>query len=412
MARLKKGSVPAYRKHRPTGKAVVTLSGQDFYLGRFGTKVSESEYDRVVAEWLARGRQPLLDELERDGELTLVELAAQYKAWAKCYYRKGGKVTNEYTAVVNAIKVAAKMYGHDPASAFGPLRLKVVQQAMIKLDWSRKQINKQVGRIVRMFSWATSQELVPPGVAHALREVDGLRQGRTEARETSPILPVDDATIDATVAHLSPLVADMVKLQRLTGCRPEEVCLLRPCDVDRSEPIWVFRPHSHKTAHHGKERAICIGPKGQEILLPYLLRDAETYCFVPSEAEYRRRQEQHATRLTPLSCGNKPGTNKSRSPKRPAGERYTTDSYRRAINRACDKAFPAPEDIKGNAIKDWHAAHRWAPNRLRHAAATEIRKKFGLEAAQVTLGHAAADITQVYAERDLQKAAEVARLIG
>ena len=53
-----------------------------------------------------------------------------------------------------------------------------------------------------------------------------------------------------------------------------------------------------------------------------------------------------------------------------------------------------------------------SPNRLRHAAATEIRKQFGLEAAQVALGHRQADVTQIYAERNLTLAAEVAKKIG
>ncbi len=56
--------------------------------------------------------------------------------------------------------------------------------------------------------------------------------------------------------------------------------------------------------------------------------------------------------------------------------------------------------------------HRWSPNRLRHSAGTEIRKRFGLEAAQVILGHASANVTQVYAERDLQKAVEIMREVG
>ena len=60
----------------------------------------------------------------------------------------------------------------------------------------------------------------------------------------------------------------------------------------------------------------------------------------------------------------------------------------------------------------WNKDHRWSPNRLRHSAATAIRRQFGLEAAQVTLGHASADVTQVYAEGDSEKAAEVMRLIG
>ena len=46
----------------------------------------------------------------------------------------------------------------------------------------------------------------------------------------------------------------------------------------------------------------------------------------------------------------------------------------------------------------------WHPNQLRHTAATEIRRQFGLEAAQVIFGHAKADVTQIYAERDTEKA--------
>jgi hypothetical protein len=41
-----------------------------------------------------------------------------------------------------------------------------------------------------------------------------------------------------------------------------------------------------------------------------------------------------------------------------------------------------------------------------------VGREFGLEATQVVLGHAKADVTQVYAERDLAKGVEVARKIG
>jgi len=74
------------------------------------------------------------------------------------------------------------------------------------------------------------------------------------------------------------------------------------------------------------------------------------------------------------------------------------------------RGLPSEND-DGLQLK-WRSAHRWSPNQLRHAAATEINSKFGLEAAQVTLGHAKADVTQIYAERDLNKAASVMREIG
>jgi integrase len=54
----------------------------------------------------------------------------------------------------------------------------------------------------------------------------------------------------------------------------------------------------------------------------------------------------------------------------------------------------------------------WNPNQLRHTLATEVRKRFGVEAAQVLLGHSRADVTQVYAERDLGLAERIALEIG
>ena len=52
------------------------------------------------------------------------------------------------------------------------------------------------------------------------------------------------------------------------------------------------------------------------------------------------------------------------------------------------------------------------PNQLRHLFATEVRTAYGLEAAQVLLGHSRADVTQVYAEWNLTLAARVANEIG
>jgi integrase len=57
----------------------------------------------------------------------------------------------------------------------------------------------------------------------------------------------------------------------------------------------------------------------------------------------------------------------------------------RTIAKACARA----------GVPHWH------PNQLRHNFATLARRQFGSEAAQVVLGHSRADMTQVYAERDL-----------
>jgi integrase len=171
-----------------------------------------------------------------------------------------------------------------------------------------------------MFKWAVAEELLSVETYQRLCAVTGLQRGRTEAREADPIGPVSDAQVEAVLPHLTATVADMVRFQRLTGCRPNEVCHLRPMDVDRSGDVWRYVPQSHKTEHHGRQRIIFIGPKAQAILLRYLARDAAMYCFRPIDSEAKRRAEQRASRKTPESCGNKPGSNRKRKPKRTPSE--------------------------------------------------------------------------------------------
>jgi integrase len=128
---------------------------------------------------------------------------------------------------------------------------------------SRNVINARVNRIRRMFKWGVAEELLPPSVVEGLRAVDGLRRGRSHARETEPVRPVDDAVVEATLAYLPPPLADMVRLQRLTSMRPGNLVRLRWMDVDRSGEIWLYRPVSHKTAYLGKDLTIPLGPKAQ-----------------------------------------------------------------------------------------------------------------------------------------------------
>jgi integrase len=297
-----------------------------------------------------------------------------------------------------------------PAADFGPLKLKAIRQTLIDAGHSRVYINKLVPIIPRMFKWAAAEEIIPGSVYHALRTVEGLRKGRTDAHETKPVLPVADEVVNATLPHLRAVVSDMVRFQRLTGCRPGEVCQLRPCDVERSGDVWQYRPESHKTEHHGRERIIYIGPQAQQVLLPYLLRDAQAQCFSPAESEVKRHEEQRARRKTRVQPSQR--NRRKARPKRSPATRYTKDSYGRAITRGIGKAnAQRKEEASDMGIEPMLLPH-WHPNQLRHSKATEIRREFGLEAAQVILGHAKADVTQVYAERDAALAVEVARKIG
>jgi integrase len=409
---------PKYCLHKGTKQATVSLHGKRIYLGPYGSPESHKNYQELLRRWQAeRGREPTgsqaantpahkvtqlttatLRAKRRGGSpLTINELVLVYRRHTRQYYRKNGRITREATITDDAIRYLRKHHATTFLDDFGPVVLDELRDGMITdLDWSRKHINKQVGRLVRMFKWAAEKELVDPSVATALKMLTGLKKGRTRARETKGVSCVDDAIVDATLPYLPEVIADMVRIQRLTGARPGEVCSLRPCDLDRSSDVWLFFPSEHKTEHHEKDRVVVIGPKAQQVLMPYLLRPPEAFCFSPIDSERRRRAKAREARKTPLSCGNRPGTNRVPSPRRKPQERYVTDSYRRAIHRVCEK----------------HGIERWAPNRLRHTSATEVRRRFGIEAAQVVCGHESADVTQIYAERNLELAKVVAREVG
>src|SRR5208337_1772650 len=116
---------------------------------------------------------------------------------ADVYYVKNGKPTVEPGNMRLAIRPLRKLYGDTLAREFGPVALKAVRRAMVEAGNCRSEINRRIGRIVRIFKWAVSEELVPPSVHQALQTVPGLRRGQTDVRESEPVKPVPDAFVDA-----------------------------------------------------------------------------------------------------------------------------------------------------------------------------------------------------------------------
>ncbi len=405
--------IPKYRLHKGSGQALVQIDGRRIYLGKHGTEESRERYRRVVGEWLSNHRHTTQNRPEQQpGEgLSINELLLAYWRFAERHYVKDGEPARELESMREALRPVRKLYGNTSARDFGPRSLKAVRDEMISVGLSRGVINRRVGRIKRVFKWAAAEELIPPSVYHGLQAVAGLRYGATEARETEPIRPVPEEWVAATLPHVSPQVAAMIRLQQLTGMRPGEVVIMRPCDIDRSLAIWVYEPHDHKTRWRGHRKQVPLGPRAQEVLAPFLDRAPEAYLFSPREADHwlrNHRPVHHKNhRKTPIYPSELRAREKAelarrkRTPKRPKRDHYDTNSYRRAIDYGFKRAEKA-----GVTIPHWH------PNQLRHSRATEIRKRYGIEAAQVALGHARADVTQVYAEKNLELATQIARECG
>lgn len=411
---------PKYQHHKASGQAIVTLNGQDIYLGPHDTEESRREYDRVIGQWLASGRQTPA----AAAGLYIAELALAYSNHADAYYRRS---KGERAAIASALTVLLSAHAATRAADFGPVALRAVREAMVARGWCRNYVNQEIGRLRQMFKWAVERELVPAQVLLGLQSVVGLKRGRSQAPESDPVTPVADAHVDATVRCLpSRQLRAMVELQRLTGMRPGEVCAMRTRDLDTAASVWTYRPAAHKTDHHGHDRIVYLGPRAQQILAPWLRPDLDAHLFQPAEAEAQRLADRHAARKTPAHHGNRPGTHRRRRPRRQPGDRYTVDTYRRAIARACEIAFAMPESLRKAPSKEtaeqrqarraaaaaWRKAHCWHPHQLRHTAATNLRRDYGLEAAQVILGHKTLTVTQVYAEKNVLAAQRIMGEVG
>ena len=338
--------VPSYRRHKQSGQAIVTLPDglgdrRDILLGKYGTKESRMEYARVLAEWEAAGHRLPASATAKD--LTINELILAYWKHAEQHYRRpDGTPTKELADIRLSCRPLKEMYGSTVAKDFGPLALKALRQAMITgswmtakqqdrqrrhgkpTAWCRKLVNQRIGRIRRIFRWAASEQLLPVSVYEALRTVDGLKQGRCLARETEAVKPVPEPFVLQTMPYLRPAVAAMAQLQLLTGMRPGEVVIMRAIDLDMTGSVWLYRPGSdqgphgtHKTAWRGHHRVIAIGPRGQEVIKPFLKTDLYAYLFSPAETMAAFRQEQRSKRKTKVQPSQR--NRKKRKPRKRRG---------------------------------------------------------------------------------------------
>lgn len=374
-------SYPA-RPHA-TGQARVKLGGKEFYLGKHGTPESRVRFYRLLAEYTASG-VVAAGEAAAGPAASVDELLAAFWEWANVRYVKNGRPTSEIALYKLALSPVSDLYGELAASDFGPKALIACRAVLVAAKYSRKKINQHVGRIRRVWKWGVSREIVSASTWQALTAVDGLRKG--EATEHPPVECVPAADVAAVEGRVLPPVWAMVQLQLATGMRPGEVAMMRTRDVTASGECWIYQPSSHKTEHHERTRVILLGPRAQEILRAWLRPAApDAYLFSPREAVTfaKRRISQKAKQAVTVFG-------------KPLRARYSVRAYSKAIDRACVAA----------------GVLRWSPNQLRHNAATLIRKLYGVEVARVILGHATTCTTELYAERDMEKAVSVMLTIG
>lgn len=386
---------PAYCLHRATDRAFCTVrvagKRKVTYFGPFGSEPGLAKYadllrsmhlsDTLVTQAVAtaresvKGHTPAAKPVTEPAGVTVQALFNAHQHWAPTHYRlPSGEVSREVANFRDSFTDCLALLGSHPVSELTRADLVAVRQRMIDRKLSRKVINQRVGRIVRVFVWGGDEDrgLVPDSVAAAFSLVKPLKPFRSEAPEKEPVEPVPPDDLQKVIDVSPPVLKAMLTLQLLTGFRPGDIRGLKKGMVKEEDGKWVidFRL-AHKMGYKGKRKVVPIGPQAVQLLKEWLEKASD---------------EQHLFRpeFAPKSVGRK------RLP------HYTKGAYTRAV---------------------WYACHRakvpvFGPNRIRHLAATEIRRQFGLEAAQAVLGHAHFSTTERYASPVSELASKVAEKRG
>jgi hypothetical protein len=117
--------LPAYRLHKASNQAIVSLSGRDFYLGPWNSPESHAAYSRLTKRWVENGRR--LDpepeaELPPPSEdvLSMAELMVLYLRHVDSYYVKNGRPTSEPGTIRQALRFVRRLYRSLPAAKISP----------------------------------------------------------------------------------------------------------------------------------------------------------------------------------------------------------------------------------------------------------------------------------------------------
>ena len=398
---------PSLCRNKAKDFAYVYINRKQVYLGKWGSAEAQGAYDRLVIEWAKSNGQVSVD-FARDGAL-LVELVT---AFAEEYKARPQKSLSDYYAFVDIGLRLGKLFPDKFANDFRIRDLEMFRDSLQEAGFERKgehqeytrtYLNKAVNRVKTIFSWGVTKEMVSAEACSRLKFLPPLRRGRTTAPEPPSRHLIPDSDYTAVCEFLPSYYLDIVTILRLTGMRPSELANMRIGDIDKSGDVWLYHPEHHKTEYRGNHRAVPFGKKVQTVLEKHLSgRNPDEYVFTASRAmisKWRDRRDQRKTKIQPsqMERGKKSIEEKVAR----YGNKMDPNTIGRIVSRACQKAIKAKK-----------LSQPWTPYELRHTAITEVRTKFGAEAAQHFAGHSNLDTQKFYDHSAIETASAVAREIG
>ena len=306
-------------------------------------------------------------------------------------------------------------YSEWPVDSFGPDELNDIKKKLLKhkyikgtkqKHYVRRGINDTLKWIKNIIEWGVGRRIVQNETLIAIqKELKLLRMGEKGAKDNIKRGRVTEEEFNKVVGVVTSVIGDMLKLVWHTAMRPYEICEMRPYDILRDDSeCWLYIPGRdktpigmHKTTRYGKVKVIPLAGEGIDILSKRIDDfDSKEYIFTPKDSVAEFRETKRKNRKTPMSCGNKSGSNRKEIPKKKPGGLYTNNSFAQACKRACRRA----------------GVEAFVPYDLRRTVATKTRAELGKEAAKTLLGHAEQSTTDIYLLEEVQEAMKVAKALA
>jgi integrase len=291
---------PTIQLHKPSGQARCRIDGRDVYLGRHGSPEAAAEYARVVAE-CERTRTPPASRSAAPCRSVADVVAEWWSRESPRLSERGGERARHRDALAPLLR----LFGDLDAATLDAERMEEWQLAVAAgswmnpeererrrkrrqpIGWCRNVVARHRARVLSVWRWAERRKLLPAGSWGALRAAPALSEADARVRRTPRRKARDFAEVKRVALACRAEVRTILLLCWWSGMRPGEARTMRPCDIDRTRAVWVYRPAAHKSDWRGHDRAVALGPRCQALLRPWLAGSSspEAYLFRPAAGD-------------------------------------------------------------------------------------------------------------------------------
>ena len=376
--------------------------GRQIYLGKWG-EIAEKNYRAFLSRWASNPRTAGIT-----SENSNVTLEILFSEFLTAFESRPGFSVSDRDRHRRIARQVLALFPHYDAEQFTQIELESVRdsfqhEGFIKdgehHEYSYRYLNRIANFVRAVFKWGVTKRLVAPTVYENLKYLYPLRENEVGEYDDSEREAADEQSFEAILPLLLPVYRDILSIVRYSAMRPSEVCRMRICDILMDGEVWVYSPHKHKTKRRGKARAVALGKRSQEILLPRMkYLESRQYIFTAYDARIEKIAEQRRNRKTYQSPSQKKRDAEHEANRIREEKPIPVSLIDRAVKRAFERL--------GDAYKPF------TPYCLRHLRLTEISLAEGIVASQRVAGHSSLQTTQIYDHSALQEAIRVARKYG